>query len=173
MSENLREYAASAVSPVLAAEDEESDAFILRRTFERMAMSYPLVIVPDGREAVEYLNGDGPYANRLAHPLPCLLLLDLKMPRMNGFEVLAWLSQRPQFKSTPVIVLSSSCHDADAQKCRQMGAWDFYTKPMAFEKWADVIESVATRWLRNPRRLSSAGFGGVAQAAIGKTNRVY
>src|SRR6476661_6902504 len=105
MSEKLR--------PILAAEDEESDRIILELGFQRAKLPHPLVIVRDGQEAVDYLGGKGPYADRSAHPLPALLVLDLKMPRMNGFDVLTWLGERPQFKEIPAVMLSSSGNELD------------------------------------------------------------
>jgi CheY-like chemotaxis protein len=156
MGDNLNTNGSTASPLVLAAEDDEFDAFILKRVFERIATPSRLVIVSDGQEAVDYLHGEGSYADRLTYPLPALLLLDLKMPRMNGFDVLAWLSERSQFKNLPVIVLSASCHETDIQKARQMGAWQFCTKPMAFEQSVELIENLLNRWLRNPRSASIA-----------------
>jgi CheY-like chemotaxis protein len=93
--------------PILAAEDEESDRLILELVFEKAQLPHPLVIVGDGQEAVDYLSGRGRFADRLAHPLPGLLILDLKMPRMNGFDVLDWLATQPKFKELPTVVLSA------------------------------------------------------------------
>jgi CheY-like chemotaxis protein len=115
--------------PILAAEDEENDRFILKLAFDQAKLSHPLVTVRDGQECVDYLNGAAAYADRAMHPLPGLLLLDLKMPRMHGFEVLEWLATQPQFKDLPVFVLSSSSDDSDIQKARQLGAWDYFIKP--------------------------------------------
>jgi len=112
------------------------------------------VIVRDGREVVDYLGGEGLYADRSKHPLPCALLLDLKMPRMNGFDVLEWLSQRPQFKSLPVIVLTASGHEADMQKSRQMGAWDYCVKPVEFEQSVELIQQLMSRWV--PARVANS-----------------
>src|SRR5688572_7424269 len=107
--------------PILAAEDQESDRIILDLAFERAKLTHPLVIVRDGQEAVDYLSGKGRYADRTAHPLPVLLVLDLKMPRMNGLDVLAWLAGQPQLKHLPAVMLSSSGDDADVNKARQLG----------------------------------------------------
>lgn len=140
---------APAPPPVLAAEDEENDAFILRRAFKRVAPAIPLVIVPDGREAIDYLSGAGPYSDRLRHPLPCLLLLDLKMPHMNGFNVLDWLSRQPRYKQLPVVVFSSSCHEADIQKAYKMGAADYQIKPVGFADSMETIRTLLTRWAKS------------------------
>jgi CheY-like chemotaxis protein len=138
--------------PILAAEDEETDALILRRVFKKAGLPNELIIAADGQETVEYLTGVGHYADRSRHPLPCLLLLDLKMPRMNGFDVLAWLSQNPEFNDLPVVVLSSSSHESDIKKAREMGAWDYQIKPHSMEELGRVIQNVISRWLlnRNP-----------------------
>ena len=93
--------------PVLVAEDEQSDAHILRLAFQRAGIPRSLVVVTDGQEAIDYLCGNPPYTDRSAHPLPGLLLVDLKMPRMTGFDVLAWLASRPDFQHLPAIVFSS------------------------------------------------------------------
>ena len=133
--------------PVLAAEDEESDVFILRLAFERAGVPNPLLVVRDGQEAVDYLQGNRPYTERLIHPLPLLLLLDLKMPRMNGFDVLAWLATRPELSYLPVIVLSSSTLDFDMLKARQLGARDYFFKPTQLSQFVRVIQEIRTRWL--------------------------
>lgn len=133
------------LAPVLAAEDEESDALILRLAFQRAGVPHPLVIVGDGQEAVDYLTGSPPYTDRTIHPLPGLLLLDLKMPRMNGFEVLAWMGPRPEFKDLPAIVLSSSANDADILMARQMGARDYVVKPHALPDYVKLIQGLLAR----------------------------
>jgi CheY-like chemotaxis protein len=133
--------------PVLVAEDEETDGFILRLGFERAGLPNPLLVVRDGQEALDYLIGNAPYADRSIHPLPALLLLDLKMPRMNGFEVLAWLATRPDFKDLPAVVLSSSSDDSDIQKARQMGARDYFVKPHSLSDLVKILQRLHTRWL--------------------------
>lgn len=133
--------------PVLAAEDEQTDGYLLRLAFERAGVGHPLVIVRDGVEAVDYLSGEAPYADRTVHPLPALLLLDLKMPRMTGFDVLAWLTTRSEFKDLPAIVLSSSSHESDIQKARELGACDYIVKPHRFVEYVKVIQDLRDRWL--------------------------
>src|SRR5258706_12776145 len=120
-------------APILLAEDDENDVFFLRRALARSGLGNPLIAVRDGQEAVDYLAGIGPYADRASHPLPGLIFLDLKMPRMNGFEVLLWLSSRPEFGELPVVVLTSSAQDSDIRKARELGADDYQVKPQEFE----------------------------------------
>ena len=133
--------------PILAAEDEEIDRFILNLAFQKAKLSHPLVTVLDGEECVDYLSGVGRFADRTLHSLPALLLLDLKMPRMHGFEVLEWLAARPDFKSLPVVVLSSSSDDSDIQKARQLGARDYFVKPQSLDELVRILQQVHERWL--------------------------
>jgi len=136
----------TAMRPVLAAEDEETDRFILNMAFERAKLPYPLAMVRDGSECVDYLSGVGRIADGV-HPLPVLLLLDLKMPRMHGFEVLEWLATRPEFKDLPVVVLSSSSADSDIRKARQLGARDYFVKPHSLDELVKILQQVRERWL--------------------------
>ena len=139
MTEKLR--------PILAAEDEASDRMILELAFQKAKLSQPLVLVCDGQEAVDYLTGKARYANRSAHPLPVLIVLDLKMPRMNGFDVLAWLSTQPEFKSIPVVVLSSSSDDSDIKKARQLGACEYFVKPHSLDEFMKIVHQIQARSL--------------------------
>jgi CheY-like chemotaxis protein len=135
--------------PILAADDEEADRFILKLAFEKAKLPHPAITVRDGKEVVDYLSGQAPFTDRALHPLPALLLLDLKMPRMDGFEVLAWLATQPDFKDLPVVVLSSSSDDSDIQKAQQLGARDYFIKPHALSEWANILRGLQSRYLPN------------------------
>src|ERR1700677_3075494 len=93
---------------ILVAEDDDNDVFFLERAFKQAQLCNPLRRVKDGEEAIAYLRGDGEYSDRQKHPLPRFMLLDLKMPRKNGFEVLAWTRQQPVLKRIPIAILTSS-----------------------------------------------------------------
>jgi CheY-like chemotaxis protein len=134
-------------APILAAEDEETDALLLAMAFKKAGLPNALVIVRDGQEAVDYLAGQPPYADRSRHPLPGLLLLDLKMPRMNGFEVLEWLAARPDFKDLPVVVLSSSAYESDVAKALGMGAREYRVKPHDYKQLTGLLLEVMARWM--------------------------
>ncbi|HZE97408.1 MAG TPA: response regulator [Planctomycetota bacterium] len=136
------------IRPVLAAEDEESDAVILARVFLRAQVPNPLIVVRDGQDAIDYLGGVGAYADRSAHPLPALLLLDLKMPRVSGFEVLTWLSSRPELKELPAVVLSSSTHQSDIDRALQLGARGYHIKPQALDRFVELAKGLRSRWLQ-------------------------
>ncbi len=141
---------------VLAAEDQETDASLLRAAFERAGVRHPLFIVRDGQEAVEYLTGQPPFRDRTRFPMPVLLLLDLKMPRLNGFDVLAWLASHSDFQELPTIVLSSSWYDQDVLKARQLGARDYFIKPVQLSEYVKIIKGLKDRWLKRPLDTASA-----------------
>jgi CheY-like chemotaxis protein len=133
--------------PILLAEDDENDIFLMGRAFDRAGIPNPLFVVHNGQEAVDYLSGKGQYADREKHPLPGLLLLDLKMPWMDGFDVLKWLRQQKQFDTLPVVVLTSSKLQADIDKSRDFGVYDYRVKPHAFEDLVRLLDDVRACWL--------------------------
>src|SRR5690242_16961152 len=102
-----------AKSTVLLVEDNEEDAFLLRRALRRENIDCSLQLHEDGQQAIEYLGGTGKYADRATYPFPSLVLLDLKLPYVHGFEVLAWLKSQPACKDLRVIILTSSGEERD------------------------------------------------------------
>src|SRR5689334_18954931 len=113
------------VAPILLAEDNEDDVFLIRRAFEKAHILNPLQHVRNGREAIAYLSGEGPYENRAEFPVPELLLLDLKIPEMDGFEVLRWVRQQPALGALRVVVLTCSADVHDVNFAFQLGANSF------------------------------------------------
>ena len=93
---------------ILLAEDDDNDAFFIVRAFQKRQILNPLQRVKDGEEAITYLKGEGKFADRKQFPLPLLMVMDLKMPRLSGFEVIAWVRQQPVIKRLPIVVLTSS-----------------------------------------------------------------
>lgn len=129
-------------STILAAEDEPSDAVLMKLAFERARLATRLVVVSDGQDVVDYLSGQGGYADREAHPLPRVLLLDLKMPRLSGFDVLSWLRTQPQFSVLPVVVLSSSADAADVRRAKEAGATEYFVKPNKLSELVAILRQV-------------------------------
>ena len=115
---------------VLYVEDEESDAFFMERAFAVAGLRSALRVVSDGRAAIEYLSGTGVYAKRNEYPVPTVVLLDLNLLSMPGFEVLQWMRSQPRFAATPVVIFSSSPRDEDKEKARELGANEFLEKPL-------------------------------------------
>jgi CheY-like chemotaxis protein len=137
----------SDLAPIMVAEDEESDVYFLRRALEKTGTPNPLVAACNGQEAIRYLEGEGPFSDRTQHPLPALLLLDLKMPFVDGFGVLTWLEGRPEVKRFPVVVLTSSEEPADEEKARRLGAADYIVKPKSPADLVGVVQKLRARWL--------------------------
>src|SRR5512145_859685 len=98
---------------ILYVEDEENDALLMQLALGQAGLRNPLRVATDGVQAIDYLSGKGRFADREEHPLPGLVLLDLKLPRMIGFEVLAWIRQQPGYAELPVVVYTSSNSPAD------------------------------------------------------------
>jgi len=131
---------------ILLAEDDEDDQFFMQVALEKAGISDPLRIVNNGREAIAYLAGEGPYTNREQFPLPTLLFLDLKMPYVNGFEVLEWLRNRTaEFTHLSIIVLTSSPEERDHTRAYQLGARSYLIKPPTSEMLVDIWKLLALR----------------------------
>jgi CheY-like chemotaxis protein len=136
---------------ILYAEDEENDVFFLELAFKIAGSPHSLCVVADGEQAIQYLAGVGPFANRARHPFPALLLLDINMPKRTGLEVLEWLRQQPRFKSMPVLMFTSSSRQEDVEQARRLGADDYLFKPSDPLKLIDLVKSLDERWLSGRR----------------------
>jgi len=137
------------VSPavILLAEDKETDAIFFRIALQQSGLPHILITFQDGQQTIAYLRGDFPYTDRSDFPLPRLLVLDLDMPRVNGFDVLSWLASQSDLKHLPAVILSSSSRDSDIAKARQLGAVDYHVKTHHFADLVEIIQSLDTRWL--------------------------
>ncbi len=133
--------------PILLAEDDKNDVYLMQRAFQKASISNPLYLVSDGREVVDYLEGNGRFSDRQKNPMPGLLLLDLKMPLMDGFDVLAWLRTHAQFDTLPVVVLTTSRLPEDITKSLNLGVYDYRIKPSAFEDLVRLLDDVRKCWL--------------------------
>jgi CheY-like chemotaxis protein len=129
------------------ADDDENDVFLMERAFKQARVANPVLRVRDGEDAIAYLRGDHFYANRKDFPLPELLILDLKMPRRNGFEVIAWIRQQTGLKRLPVIILTSSKEDRDINRAYELGANTYLTKPVNFESLVEMVKTLHLYWL--------------------------
>jgi CheY-like chemotaxis protein len=131
---------------ILVADDDENDVFFLRRAFAKAGLLHTIIHVSDGQKAIEYLLGDGPYADRKANPFPDLLLLDLKMPRTDGFDVLVTLQSLPEC-DLPVVVFSTSALMVDRETAKKLGARDYVVKPVDQDEMVKVALAFDKRWL--------------------------
>jgi CheY-like chemotaxis protein len=136
---------------ILVADDSEEDRFLLKRAFLKIGCNVPIAFVRDGQEAMDYLSGEGEFEDRAAHPLPRLMLLDLKMPKADGFDVLGWLQKQPKLKLLPVTVLTSSNQDSDVDRAYGLGANSYLVKPSSFGGFVDIVERLMDYWVEANR----------------------
>ena len=134
-------------APILVADDEKNDIFFLRRAFQKAGLDALIIGVPDGEEVEKYLAGEDSFSDRSRFPLPNLLVLDIKMPKRDGFDVLKWLQGREDLKDLAVVMLSSSSQDSDIRRARELGARDYFVKPSDFEQLTELVQTIAQRWL--------------------------
>jgi CheY-like chemotaxis protein len=131
----------------LLAEDSKNDSSLMKEAFARAGVANPLFIVPGGDEVIAYLKREAPYNDPSAHPTPFVLLLDLKMPGQNGFEVLEWVRRQPRLKRLIIIILSSSNRTVDADRAYDLGANFYLTKPVQFKELVEMSKCLHS-WLR-------------------------
>lgn len=131
---------------ILVAEDDENDAFMLKRAFEKNGIAMPVHICPDGDAAMAYLQGQGQFADRDAYPFPRIFITDLKMPGRSGFEILEWLQSHPECNLIPKIVLSASNLEPDVIRAYQLGANCYFTKPSTTADLKKMVQMIHEFW---------------------------
>ncbi len=131
----------------LVVDDNPDDTLLLGRVFRRANMLNPLQAVGSGAEAIAYLKGEGRYANREEFPLPALILLDLKMPGMDGFEVLQWMRGQPELQRLRVVILTGSDDMRDVNRAYELGANSFLIKPTDFDRFVEISLALNGYWM--------------------------
>lgn len=131
---------------MLLFEDDDNDAFLLQRALKKANINNPVRRVTDGQEGIDYLAGVGPYADRGKFPFPRVVLLDLKMPRKGGIEVLEWMKSHPEFKVIPTIIFTASKEQQDVAMSYGLGANCFITKPSKFEDLEHLMHILHEFW---------------------------
>ncbi len=132
---------------ILIVEDNDDHAFFIQNAFCKARLANPTFRVTNGDEAVEYLLGEGKFANRAEYPLPSLILLDLKMPRRNGFEVLEWLRKQPGLCAIRVVVLTTSDEVREVNRAYELGANSFLVKPLNVADFMQLVQAVNSYWM--------------------------
>jgi CheY-like chemotaxis protein len=127
---------------ILIAEDQENEILLMWRAFQKANVTNPLCFVRDGKEAIAYFKGEGTFANRAEYPLPDLLLLDLKMPCMDGFQVLEWVRQQPELQELRIVVLTNSCDMRDVKEAFRLGANSFLVKPVNVAEFIELVVAI-------------------------------
>src|SRR5439155_23314179 len=134
-------------STILLAEDDPNEVLLLQRALVKASLTTDsLKVVSDGEDAMAYLSGQGIYADRGRYPLPALLLLDLKMPRKSGFEVLSWLRKQPQLRYLSVVFLTSSDSAEDGRLACEAGANSYLVKPVEYTEMVELIKNESCYW---------------------------
>jgi CheY-like chemotaxis protein len=131
---------------VLHIDDDANDAELLRLASQSAQKRFSLHIVEDGEEAIAYLSGSGIYSDRQRYQAPTLILLDLKMPRINGLELLRWIRERSEWANVPVVVLSGSQMQEDRHCAYTAGANAYIVKPLGFEALVGFVEKLQSAW---------------------------
>lgn len=141
---------------ILLVEDDANDVFLMERAFGLASVPTEIRVARDGREALCYLRGEGKYADRERHPLPCLTLLDLNLPHVQGLEVLKQIRADPNLRKLIVVVLTSSVADSDIDRAYDLGANSYLTKPNGLEEGEALAEIIGQYWLHKNRLASSS-----------------
>ncbi len=132
---------------ILLVEDEDSDVFFMRLAMEEAGVDCPLAVAVDGEEAIAYLRGEGKFADRAKFPKPQLVLLDLRLPKVPGLDVLKWMREQPSFKLLPVIICSASNQDADVEAAYGLGANSYIVKPTRPSELVEIVRALKKYWL--------------------------
>ncbi|HWP22897.1 MAG TPA: response regulator [Candidatus Binatia bacterium] len=132
---------------ILLVEDNRMDIELTLDAFREAGMKNTISVARDGGEALDYLFGRGPYADRSVHPFPDIVLLDLKLPGIDGHEVLRQIKSAPALKRLPVIVLTSSREEGDRLLCYERGANSYLVKPVSFEGFVRVVRQIGDYWI--------------------------
>jgi DNA-binding response OmpR family regulator len=131
---------------ILLVEDDPNDMFLIRRAFKKVDLNQQLFGVWDGKQAISYLSGSDEFSNRELYPMPSILLLDLKLPRVSGLDVLAWLKSQETLKRLVVLVLSASGQSSDVARAYDLGANSYLVKPADFEKLSEIVKLLDSYW---------------------------
>ena len=134
-------------SAILLVEDDQNDILFMRQAFKKAGIVRPLRLATDGQMAIDYLEGRAQFCNREEFPFPSIVLLDLKLPRVMGLEVLKWIRQKFGFKIV-VLILSASKNDADVEEAYRLGANAYLVKPSDVGHLCELVAAIQDFWLR-------------------------
>lgn len=133
---------------ILLVEDDSNDVLLIKRALLRSGVENPLFVAPDGEKAILYLTGSKPFGNERAHPLPGLILTDLKMPRVDGLDLLRWIKGSSICRFIPTVVLTSSTERHDILGAYALGANSYIVKPASGLELREILACVVQYWKR-------------------------
>ena len=132
---------------ILLAEDNPDDVILTQRAFKKSNLLNEIVVVKDGQEALDYLFAKGKHKDRDKNVMPELILLDLKMPKLDGLQVLKQIRENPRTKQLPIVILTTSKEENDIVESYCLGANSFITKPVDFEQFVEAVKQLGLYWL--------------------------
>jgi len=132
---------------IMLVEDSDDERAMMRFAFKKAGVRNPVREVHNGAEAIAYLSGEGEYADRERYPLPCLIITDLKMPGVDGFELLEWLNSQPELAKVPRLVISNSLIENDRKRAHELGACAFFVKPGQFDELIKTVAEMNEDWI--------------------------
>ncbi len=132
---------------ILQVEDDKNDVFLLERAFAHAGITNPIQVAFDGQAAIDYLSAASSFGNSQSHPLPCMVLLDLKLPKISGLEVLAWIRRQPGLKKLVVVLFSSALSAGEVERAYELGVNSFVQKPSDFRQTAEIAQLLKRWWL--------------------------
>lgn len=135
-------------TPILLVEDNEDDAFFMKRALRDAGIVHPVRLLEDGQQAIDYLSGSGEFSDRAENPVPMIVFLDLKLPFKSGHEVLEWIRKQPQYVKLIIIVLTSSNEPVDLNRAYKNGANSYVVKPPTPEQLTELAKSFGLWWLK-------------------------
>ncbi len=142
---------------VLVVEDNPDHTILIRAAFVAENVRFPLRVVGDGRAAIDYLSGEPPFDDRTRNPLPAVIILDLKLPRVSGFDVLKWVQGKPRLQDIPVLVFTNSSNPDDAERAFALGARAYRRKPADFTVLVGAIEELVGKFADEERADGTTG----------------
>jgi len=138
-------------TPILLVEDSEDNIFLIRHAMQKAGVTARLEVATSGEQAIEYLKGTQRYSDWVQFPLPSIVLLDLKMPGMSGFDVLKWIREQPGLKALRVAMLTSSDMPSEIKTAHELGANIFLTKPVELELLVEILKTLNEHWLKQAK----------------------
>ena len=154
--------------PILLVDDSEHDLLFMKYALDRCELGHRVITVHDGREAIEYLTNALASAEAKQYPVPCLVITDLKMPRVDGLGLLAWMRGQPGLESVPNLVLSSSGEEVDRKRAEELGCSAYFVKPTKLENLVELVQEVGRAWIE--RHCGSVTGGGEALNDAGRVS---
>jgi len=159
------------MKPILQVEDDTNDVILLHHALKNAGIENPVQVASDGREAIDYLQGAGKFVDREKFPLPCLVLLDLKLPYVMGLDVLKWIRQQMGMELV-VVMLTASAEEADIKTAYRLGANAFLTKPSQASKLEDMLKALKDFWLTH-NTLPRESFAGAASRSVDSRTTIF